>query len=449
MISATTASRRTRSGPSRRVAARPNAGRWLKCGIVCLVACLVVLAPIRAKAAASCGGFTGTPYAFARVSPLEVSASETLVAAEPVAVAFGQGLPVLAVRDGAVEVCIDAGAHWVRRSNVLLVGAPEWIGIEAAVAERPRLRFWRSQERLAAHLSERSAAKAPPDYEEVIDTTGAGTIRLPVADRDVLETSLNNVQVKVASVLVPFLAAAVEDYRRLRLQRQADAVLLIDTSGSTAGFVPSAMRVLAARGSGAARPLRMLVIEIDGNGRHAPARLLSPAELGRQRWRHQAATDMAGGAGGSVGGFDTAAARLLGNADKLPMLIAAGGDITLTPRHWATRENLTVLQLTPELEPALAHSAQRLGAAFRRDAADVAGFVDRLAAAEAPHAAAPTPEDHAWLKRTTNEAGFIAVLPNLAEETELAIPPAFAVEDARWFAVPLWLVLNDLVMELK
>jgi hypothetical protein len=101
------------------------------------------------------------------------------------------------------------------------------------------------------------------------------------------------------------------------------------------------------------------------------------------------------------------------------------------------------------LEPALAHSAQRLGAAFRRDAADVAGFVDRLAAAEAPHAAAPTLEDHAWLKRITNAAGFIAVLPNLAEETELAIPPAFAVEDARWFAVPLWLVLNDLVMELE
>ncbi|WP_133511097.1 hypothetical protein [Candidatus Thiosymbion oneisti] len=409
--------------------------------------------PSVAPAANDCGRFYGDRYAFARVGPMETFATDRLQAGRNTEVKFGNKYPVLAVEDQAVRLCIDHVPHWARRSQVLLTDTPSWVVAQedTKAAERPRIRFWRSQQDLNAHLSEDSAAKAPPDYEEVISRREFGKIRLPVSHQDVLQTSLNTVQLRVASVLVPFLNAAVEDYRRLRLQQQADLILLLDLSGSTAGFVRPLMRRLEAVAASRKSKPRVLIIGIDGDGRHRAAELSTLSKLATHTWQHRPGPVESNHNLINVG-FDSAVTRIRGNTNGVPVVVAAGGDVSLDPASWTKIDKLTLVQLTPELEPELGQSATRLGIELVNASHPSSPALGISLAAEPDtrtRPPKPSPSDHDYLVRLTNDYGFITLLPDLADTPELAIPPAFALDDAEWFAVPLWVVIDGLLLQME
>lgn len=398
-----------------------------------------------ADSALGCADFYGQRYAFARVSPLQVAAKSDFANTQALAMEFSRAYPVIEVTGPRVRFCVGSTPYWARRSHLFLTRERQWLRTRFAAMpkERPRLRFWYSQQRLSAHLAERSAALAPPDYEEIIPPRPLPDLRLPIAQQDVLETSVSRRQLQVASVLLPFATAALEDYRRVRLQQQADLVLLLDSSGSTNGFAQPFLRRLAEAAREMRLQPRVLLIAIDGDGRHAPARLATLAEHAAVPIAHRIAANPDTPTAASNTGFSQAAERMQDVGVDLPILIAAGGDITLDTKRWYSFGYLAVSRLTPEIQQALSRSAAKIGHAVLNAAAtELNEWRLALSRMQERAAVAERRRDSSWLARLTNDMGFIAVIPYDPDAPQLTIAPAFVNAETRWFAVPLWVVVR-------
>lgn len=436
-----------------RRAAHPALVGW---GLAVLGLVLGLSGATPAVAQGSCGGATPPGFAFARASPLQVAVAAGAPRDGRIDVAFGTAYPLFATNADTVGLCVEGQRYWVLRSHVFEVKQPEWvrIGQPGDGSDRPRVRFWRSQERLGAHLSVSDGpGQAPPDYEDVPVRATRGLPRLPVYSRELMAISLNQNQVTAASVLVPFAADAVVAYRAVRAIGEATALLLVDVSGSTEGQIAPFMRQLRDLGhpeEGAAATVRLLLIEVSGDGEITVSGPLSPAEVATRRWLTRPATTYPGR---EAAGFVEAARWLAPSARTLPAVVLAGGDVALRAEDWRGFNNLWVVQATPELEAVLRESVAGFVVGGRFLAYGVErsnALLQALAGAPGTASVGRYRANFEPVAERALAAGLLPLLPtDLDAAKELATPPPFATTGARWFAVPLWVVVDSLLLQFE
>jgi len=420
---------------------------------------LFSLAPAVASDSEPCAAADARTLAFARVSPLRVTRSPERDSPERLQMRFGNAYPVVRTTNDAVGLCLDGVVRWARRSHVFEIGSPDWVVATGGTGPRPRVRFWRGQERLGAHLARDTTATAAPDYEELIASMTDTPMRFPVYNRDLLQMTYDERQVAVASVLVPFRAEMITAYRLIHLAAAADVVVVLDASGSTKGFLSALLRALS-NAAGAPPATRVLVVAVDGRGTLSAVDLVPLSELGPRRWHapDEAVTVPAGTDGAGSGyGFRKAAEQLPAQARALPLVLLAGGDIALDARAWRGYPSKHVVQITPELDETLARSTRTLGAnatfhPFSTDTSAVAASVLKgmLPAGDAPEERQLTRADFDALAVIAERSGMMAVLPQDPRETpQLVAVPAFADDGADWFSVPLWVVVDGLLLRFQ
>jgi hypothetical protein len=427
---------------------------WSKILIAVLALGFCTGQPTGILAAGNCVPAQPERFAFARVGPLQVRAEPNSSVSSGLELRFARAYPVSASDNENVALCVDGQQVWARRAQVYEVRSPHWVVLPEARStdDRPMLRFWRSQDRLGAHLSTSSTALAPPDYEEVRAADVVGTVRFPVFHRDVMEMTFDNKQLEVASVLVPFRANAVTAYRALRELASVSGVMIIDLSGSTAGLIAPLLRSLqASHGDTAAAPPRLLIVSVGGNGLLLGAESRMATDLDSLPLRHR--EQMLGGTSDQTTLALASIGRLLApHAGDLPLVVVAGGDVALQSADWSGADRLWVVQATPELQDRLRRSVAGFGGNVTYlpfSPGNGARLHDLLAESWLD---TPSPSlrssDYAAVAALGAQPGMIGLLPKDLDSTEhLATPPAYATDGAEWFAIPLWVVVDGLLLQ--
>ena len=396
-------------------------------------------------------------WGFARQSPLDGHAAPDEAAeVKRLPVEFSVAYPVLKRDGGYVRVCIDGQAVWISRADVSVTRLPAWIQTKASMlqADRPRLQFWRSMDRLGAYLARGNIEAAPPIYHEVIDGKMEQPIRFPLLRIEAVESGVGNRVIDVANVLIPFPKAAIERYRALRAPVERDAKeppsfgLVIDVSGSTEGFVPPALQALAAalKKHEHLKRVRVVSAAFGGDGRIEGRTERSALDEAMEKWVQRPAVKAA-----AVKHDVGKAIKFVraNSASATPLIVLSGGDISVPRRALSKFSNVSFVQITPELQDNLRASARRVSARFYGFAIDPEENFDELfnELYERPPELEMDEAAYEEVASLMRQSRMLPLLPvDIAVAEALAIAPAGA-RSSDWFATPLWVVLRPDLLE--
>lgn len=409
--------------------------------------------PARAQNTGTCDQSIGT--AFARVSPLETYSKQDDDANVNVAATFAEPLSVIRVAGRRALICLDGRPLWVRRTQIAQVGFAEWVTLpdDLQSVRRPQVKFWRSQERLGAFLTGSNIDEARADYlEHALSSSDATTpARFPVLRRDFLESGIGSTALEVASVLVAFTHESVALYQATHAEGgttdpppEVPMALVVDVSGSTEGFTDAYARdfLEAAEKSGKLPSSPIIVVPFGGDGTVGPVTTRNIEQLKTASWPVRAASFGSSGQHALADAIRAATETITGPDKELDVIVMAGGDVAVSKPRDGVR--LLVGKTTPELQDTLYKSSVTAGALFADfydgGAKSLVTFLSERVTT--PERAALKREDFAPVAKALSESGFFPVLPgSFEEETNLIAIPA-AAQDASWFAVPLWTIVN-------
>ena len=408
-------------------------------------------------AAMACTPMPGSPVAFARLGPIKTwggpDAGDPELA--PRNLPFGVAYPVLADASTRVGLCVDDETLWLARSHVAVVPEARWAQTQNDDRpDRPENHFWESQVELGRFLAHDArgggSSTSPPSYRELALVRKPGSARFPVFNTDFIEQELGDKQVEIAQVLVPFSARVIDAYRFTRDRGLASIFLIVDLSGSTAGLIAPWMETFATRLRGAAPELgQVALLTFGGDGDLRGPTLVDPETLDSRDWRHRAPRIGATPNQPALLAVETAIRHATDLPQPLPLVVVAGGDIDLVGADWAAFSAVQVVQVTPELEEDLERSMDlpSEGVRFLPFAADSAAAV---AAAVAGLAASPDATrgalqaDFRRVAELADSEGLPPILPYARSHSgPLAEPPAFVDAATEWFALPLWVVIQQ------
>lgn len=422
-------------------------------------AALIVTAGAATALACNPDPSTVRDWAFAKQSPIPITdAPGKRKPTGAVRAEFARAYAVIG-KEGRreVKVCMDGAAVWARRSDFLLSPRRTWIDTDRTMAskDRPRLEFWESPDRLRVYVGGETDI-APPRYREARDSIVTGTVSFPVIRIDFVEMGVGNREVEIANVLVPFSNAAVAAYETTRDPEGAGAAvgptaktlgLVVDISGSTQGYVePHLLSLVAAlRETEHLANARIVSAGFGGDGKQITALARGIDDGGIAAWPVKPAED------GGAGTHDLAAAVdfvARNTGEDVPLMVFAGGDVSLAGASFDGFADVNIGQTTPELQDTLKTSAGATSGAFHEFGMDLgARIAARIAEAVPPPAGIVTDESaFIGVVALMGQPGMLAILPHdIAAAERLAVPPVGSVEP-EWFATEMFMVVrNDLL----
>jgi hypothetical protein len=412
----------------------------------------------------TCNESPALGFAFARVSPLKVfTPPDFKKLTGHIDVDFGRGYPITQKKMGKVRLCIKENNHWVKRSHIVSKQSTEWVSVSPThPTKRPKVNLWRSRERLSAYLSGSNFGKASPAYEEFITDSLPTPIEFPIYQMDFMEIQIRNIQVEVASLLVPFPTEAIRKYQQLQLDRKKQhnttMVILVDVSGSTVGFINLFLNRLNKTYTKSKLPKldNIMLLEFGGDGSVSKQKIISFRKLTSYSWNVRSAPVVQNGENKAILNAITLAAKQVKRQGvKPPLLILAGGDVNIQAIKELDAFGYTwIVQLTPELQDALKKSADSLGktAKFVEFSPDNAVFLTEDMAKnlefENEKTFINTP-DYSSIANIFTTIGMLPLLPKNLETEELATLPNFVSKESDWFAINLWTVVNGELLKFK
>ena len=405
-----------------------------------------------------CNKSQALSFAFARVSPIQVFDSTDLNLTGHIEMEFGRAYPVTKKERGKVRLCIKGNNHWVKRSHIVTNESAEWIMVsKSEPSKRPKVRLWRSQERLSAYLTGHNLSKAPPDYEEFSTDSLPTQIQFPVYQRDFMEIQIGNRQIEVASLLVPFPTDAIEKYQKLQLDKKKQyitMVILVDVSGSTVSFIDLFLNRFNKTYAKSKLPMldNIMLLEFGGDGTVSKPKLISLGELINHSWNVRSSPKQNKESHAILNAITSAAKMVKRQKVKSPLLILSGGDVSIEAINDLESFGYTwVVQLTPEIQNTLKESADSMGktAKFIEFSPDNAVFLTEEIAKNLEFEKLHKPPDYPSIANIFVQKGMLPLLPNNLENEDLATPPTFVSEESVWFTINLWTVVNGELLKFR
>jgi hypothetical protein len=190
-------------------------------------------------------------YAFANASDISVFDDTALTGGRKEHFEFGDAYEVLELKSGYAKLKLPTGdIRYVRCGDVTIVSTPRWLATSTGFnkSEREFIRFWEQKAVLEDFLSGTNNPRSRWDYEEVMGSTPNFALRLPLIATESVDHGISIVgATKLALVMLPVSRQVQRAFERARrsFAKQVDLFLLVDVSGSTAGFVEPLMSALA------------------------------------------------------------------------------------------------------------------------------------------------------------------------------------------------------------
>ncbi len=177
--------------------------------------------------------------AYAKFSPIEVSASSAFETLNLQKFEFGKPLTVIDGTDEHVQINHDGKQVWLRRADVLMPPDLGQIvpGAGISATKRPTLRFWNSLSQATEFLTATNVRKAAPDLEEVQIKGRFSDLSMPIMAADVVDV-MGQSSVTMAAVMLPMDTARVKAFDALRgaQSKKYEIVLVVDASPDAVTF---------------------------------------------------------------------------------------------------------------------------------------------------------------------------------------------------------------------
>ena len=420
---------------------------------------LLAVIPITTYGEPLCNDYSALSFAFARVSPIQVFNTPDFKSASYIDMEFGRAYPIIEKERGKVRLCIKGNNHWVKKSHIMSNESAKVVIIpQNDSTKRPKIIFWRSQERLSAFLTGYNISKAPPDYEEFPTYSPSAQIQFPVYQQDLMEM-FGSRQIEVASLLVPFPTDAIEKYQKFQLYRKTkhniNMVILVDVSGSTAGFIDLFLNRFKKTYTKFKLPMldNIMLLEFGGDGSVSKPKNISFTELTSYSWKVRSAPKHNKENYAVLNAITLAAKQVKLQGVRPPLLVLAGGDVDIQAiKDLNAFGYIWIVQLTPEIQDALKKSANSLGrtAKFVEFSPDNAVFLTRNMANTLDFKnKLKKAMDYSGIAKMFVQMGILPFFPYNLETEELASLPIFVSKKSDWFAINLWTVVNGKVLKFK
>lgn len=420
-------------------------------------------------------------YAFAKASPLQVFDDPAMENARNQPFEFGVAYEVVERTSKYVKIRRpNRRDSYVRPAHISFASTPTWVAVSDLFMEkdRARIRFWESSAALSDFLSGVDMENSQFDYEEIFEDAPPFVVKFPVFATDTIELAVGERQVNVAGILLPMTREMLDRFADVQQSstQGLEVQLLADVSGSTEGYLEPAVssivgaiersESLSAGVTGA----KLATFGLNLSSGATDAFSVSLADLKSRSWYS------AGSPGPTAGDVEPLINGLLkiknvsaGPDASVALIVLSGADVGLSGTDPVSGRSVSISDLglsppagsiamfaliTPEPGPALESASRQLtgfssvryfdfsDSLGRQVAEQLATLVGKEQQVKVdPAALGPMIE-------AAHRRAMMAFVPrDLGKGAGMPIPPPYA-ESSDWFTIRLWVVLDELVLDL-